>query len=534
MIKKALILLVAFLLNMNAWAHNAHEYHTALREWHVANSTIHASFLMYRNGQVYLENENGNTVKYPLAALVEGDQLFVQDKIHKIESLNKQGAVQPAASSSLAIYFFLAGALLCVGLALIFVLRRRRAYKALAVTAFLAAVLCGFSSRSLRLLSMATNPATIDSAFVPFKPNVSTFWNSTYFYVESLGIPTTHTMMVGIASNGWQQQVPIPQCYKGSNAWPIPLNPSMAAQPIPVDQNHFTRGAIAIAVNGVPIFNPYTNAGVDAYLDGQLDNYGGHSGRADDYHYHTAPLHLYGYTSSSLPIAYAFDGFPVYGSVEPDGSAMQTLDANHGHFGTNGVYHYHGTSNAPYMIAQMAGQVTEDTSKQLIPQAQSTAIRPGTNPLPGALITSCVPNSNNNGYNLAYTLSGQNYQVNYSWTPSGVYTYNFVNPNGSTTTQTYNGFVPCAISSTVNEIKTAGAAFEVWPNPATDEVIFHAAHSVKLADITGVKVYAATGQQVLSQSGQVSRLDVRALAPGIYSLVIRTERQTYSQKLVVR
>ena len=266
-------------------------------------------------------------------------------------------------------------------------------------------VLYSFRTKAFKLLNVNTNPLTIDSAFTPFKPNVNTFWNATYFYVESIGIPTTHTMMAGISNHGWQQQVPIPQCYKGSNAWPIPLNPVMAASPIPVDSIHFTRGAIAIAANGVPIFNVHTNTGVDSYADGQLDNYGGHCGRADDYHYHVAPLHLYGTTSNTLPIAYSLDGFAVYGSVEPNGSSMQPLDANHGHYGSSGVYHYHGTATAPYMIAKMVGQVTEDLTHQLIPQAAASPVRTENwTPLNGALITSCLPNGTGNGFNLSYNL----------------------------------------------------------------------------------------------------------------------------------
>ena len=116
----------------------------------------------------------------------------------------------------------------------------------------------------------------------------------------------------------------------------------MASNPISVDNIHFTRGAIAIAANGVPIFNYHTNTGVDSYLDGQLDEFGGHCGMADDYHYHIASLHLYDYTTPDLPVAYGLDGYQVFGSVEPDGFAMQALDSNHGHY-FNGQYHYHGT-----------------------------------------------------------------------------------------------------------------------------------------------------------------------------------------------
>ena len=89
-----------------------------------------------------------------------------------------------------------------------------------------------------------------------------------------------------------------------------------------------------------------------------MDQWGGHCGRADDYHYHIAPMQLYNNTSAKLPIAYALDGFAVYGIVEPNGSSLLNLDANHGHYWTNGVYHYHGTATpvAPYMIANMVGQ----------------------------------------------------------------------------------------------------------------------------------------------------------------------------------
>jgi len=52
--------------------------------------------------------------------------------------------------------------------------------------------------------------------------------------------------------------------------------------------------------------------------------------------------------------------FALYGSKEPDGSPMQPLDANHGHFGSNGVYHYHGTTTYPYSIGKMVGKVTLD------------------------------------------------------------------------------------------------------------------------------------------------------------------------------
>ena len=117
-----------------------------------------------------------------------------------------------------------------------------------------------------------------------------------------------HDMMVGITA--WQQQVPIPQPYFGSNAWQIPLNPVPARNPMSTKTNFF-RGAIALAVNGVRIFNPIKNNGVtDTLIAGELDKWGEHCGRAD--HYHVAPVHLEKLTGKGKPLTFALDGYPIY------------------------------------------------------------------------------------------------------------------------------------------------------------------------------------------------------------------------------
>ena len=142
--------------------------------------------------------------------------------------------------------------------------------------------------------------------FSAFAKSVKVFRSGKYYLVESNGIPD-HQMMVGIKA--WQQQVPTPHPYTGTNAWPIPVTPVISKTPISA-KNHFLRGAIAVAINGVPIFNALTNKGTDAYLTGELDDWGGHCGRADDYHYHMAPFHLQAIAGKKVPIAYALDGFP--------------------------------------------------------------------------------------------------------------------------------------------------------------------------------------------------------------------------------
>jgi hypothetical protein len=125
--------------------------------------------------------------------------------------------------------------------------------------------------------------------FQKFPEAVLLDWDEKYLYVGSDGLPD-HPMMVGITA--WQQQVTLPQSYYLGNAWSIPLHPVPAANGMSAKTNFF-RGAIAVAANGIPIFNPIKNDGrTDTFLAGELDEYGGHCGRADDYHYHVAPWHL--------------------------------------------------------------------------------------------------------------------------------------------------------------------------------------------------------------------------------------------------
>lgn len=268
--------------------------------------------------------------------------------------------------------------------------------------------------------------------FDAFAGKVKTYQDEQYLYVESDGMPE-HPMMIGITS--WQQQVPLPQFYTGNNAWRIPLNPVIAENPVSASNNLF-RGAIALAVNGVPIFNALNNRGDDAYLAGELDEWGGHSGRADDYHYHVAPLHLQEKVGAGAPIAYALDGFPIYGSTEPDGSLMAELDQFNGHFDANGNYHYHGTNSYPYINGGMRGVVTV-RNEQIEPQPHTQPIRPFLQPLRGAVITD-FQELGNGAYSLEYTLNGQKAYVNYR-VSGNTYTFEFLDAAGNKTVETYTG-----------------------------------------------------------------------------------------------
>jgi hypothetical protein len=523
------VLLGCFILQ----AHDLSEKATHLKTWSFKNDRqLKASLLFLDGNQVALEDKNGKISKFPISSFVLKDQYFLYQKKEKIEKLNHRLNHIESSKSNTSFPFFLS----FLGISALAILAWNSSFNPsgriqifgsatiLACTLFL---LFSFRDISAPYESVATNPKTIDSAFMAFKPNVATWWNNTYFFVESTGIPTTHPMMTGIT--GWQQQVPIPQCYKGSNAWSIPLNPTIAATPVPVNSIHFIRGALALAVNGIPIFNPYTNTGVDAFLDGQLDKWGGHCGRADDYHYHTAPLHLYDKQAKTLPIAYALDGFAVYGSVEPNGTPMTSLDSNHGHY-YNGVYHYHGTASAPYMVGNMVGKVTEDATYQIIPQASAKSPRPATTPLKDAVITGLEANATNTGYTLTYTIGAAIYKIAYSWNTSGTYTFNFINPTG-TTVSTYNGTAPCKLSTATHEVEST--EFMVYPNPATESIRIHLQQTLKSSDIKNLSIFNVSGQMVFSAGNFQENIKTGDFSAGLYFVHLKTDRQILVKKLVI-
>lgn len=275
----------------------------------------------------------------------------------------------------------------------------------------------------------ASAPITLPG-FSAFAKSVKVFKTEKYYLVESDGIPA-HQMMVGIKN--WQQQVPTVQPYSGINAWSIPITPVVATNPMSA-RDHFLRGAIAIAVNGIPIFNALNNRGDDALLAGELDNWGGHCGRADDYHYHVAPTHLQSVVGTKSPIAYALDGFPIYGEKETDGNKVIGLDALNGHFDAKKKYHYHATKTYPYINGGFKGVVTE-IQGQVDPQAATKAFRPAGEPLRGAVITG-LERISTDSFNLTYSLNGSEGYVKYTATLSQV-SMEFTDSSGQIRSEVY-------------------------------------------------------------------------------------------------
>ena len=276
----------------------------------------------------------------------------------------------------------------------------------------------------------AVNAPTTAKAFLPFK-RLDLRVEGEYLYVGSNGLPD-HNMMVGITA--WQQQVPLPQPYFDDNAWRIPLKPVPAAQPAMI-KGRFLRGAIALAVNGIPIFNPQNNRGEISQEIGELDQWGGHCGRADDYHYHITPLHLQTQAGKGMPVAYALDGYPIYGLTEPDGSPVGTLDECHGHEDVKLGYHYHASMQYPYVIGGFHGEVVE-ADGQVDPQPRAQGVREALQALRGAEITG-FESPGKNSYKLSYSVGGDKRSVSYGINADGTYPFEFDNGREGKTQEVY-------------------------------------------------------------------------------------------------
>jgi phosphatidylethanolamine-binding protein (PEBP) family uncharacterized protein len=192
--------------------------------------------------------------------------------------------------------------------------------------------------------------------------------DGTFAYVSSTGI-ATHAMMDGITATNLQ--VPIPQNFNGANGWKIPLNPAIASSTTTA-----VDGPIGVAINGVPIFNPCKQGGCqngDTKVLGELDRCNGHAGRADDYHYHAAPVCMMAgqpdpHYWDTHPLGWALDGFAIFGYFNADG-AVATRDAV---CGGNSLpvqnapagYSYHVTDASPYVLSCFRGTPSPDLANQ--------------------------------------------------------------------------------------------------------------------------------------------------------------------------
>lgn len=114
-------------------------------------------------------------------------------------------------------------------------------------------------------------------------------------------------------------------------------------------------GPMGVALNGVVLFNQYAAGRTPLTSEiFSFDRYNGHPSPSNQYHYHVEPLWLTTSLGKATFIGVLLDGFPVYGTIDQNGSAPGDLDSCNGHTGVTadypqGIYHYHVTSAPPYI-----------------------------------------------------------------------------------------------------------------------------------------------------------------------------------------
>ncbi len=234
-----------------------------------------------------------------------------------------------------------------------------------------------------------------------------------------------HPLMIGIVNSN--EQVPIPAA---DYSVPIPLVATPGSTPKTRDSS------LAIAVNGVPIYD-YTGGGEmsvndlyhhqtqhDTLLTQQLDICGGHAGRGDDYHYHVAPTCMIDAMKNSgddAILGWAFDGFPLYGNKNPDGTPIgeETLDVCNGQEDETFGYRYHTSIDAPYMIQCLMGDTTDLNDmprvSPLKPAGNSDRLAPGRPPA-GGVDNLTFTQTDSGKRSMDYSYRGESYYIRY--TPS--------------------------------------------------------------------------------------------------------------------
>ncbi len=385
-----LIITVTILIGSSSLAHEGHDHaevDPSVRVWTFADTGahIHGAYVAARDGKVQVRRTDGKIIALEIEKLTSADKDWIERKVTQVKTINENAK----------------------------------------------------SSNGITKLIVANAPVkpAIADTFEPFAKLKAIQYrqDDKFFYVESNSMPD-HRMMVGITA--WQQQVPIPQPYFGDNAWRIPLEPIVAKNPLSA-KSHFFRGAIALAANGVPIFNPIKNDGrTDTLLAGELDEFGGHCGRGDDYHYHIAPTHLQEIIGKDKPVAYALDGYPIYGYTEPDGSEVRGLDEFNGHSTPTLGYHYHATKKYPYLNGGFHGEVKE-VGGQVDPQPRAGGVREALPPLRGAKITG-FESKDNKQFSIKVEVGRETRYVNYLLNEDGSVKFDFVDGSGKVKSETYS------------------------------------------------------------------------------------------------
>lgn len=245
---------------------------------------------------------------------------------------------------------------------------------------------------------VATDCAAKSEDFSDYSDKVNVSCNETQLLVTTKTFLPDRSKLDADRSNvgikSWIGRVPIP----AQATWSLPLIPNYLSD---VNSNLNIHDAIGISVEGIPILHyakensrgeiaqigeDYSDR--DTALLGEIDQCGAHAGNGEDYHYHMAPLCLMDAHDPSKPLAYMFDGLPLYygtagGQLTQDGTdygagrytdlnylpdsvqrGKESLDECNAYDlkGDGSEYVYYTTKEAPYTIGCYRAQADQSAS----------------------------------------------------------------------------------------------------------------------------------------------------------------------------
>lgn len=293
-----------------------------------------------------------------------------------------------------------------------------------------------------------------------FEENVSVICDKDYAYIISSTYPE-HEMMTGITSTN--EQIPVPAA---DYVAPIKLNPSKADALTTID------AALGIAVNGVPLYDYSSQGDLDiSHYDeshdtvalGQLDICGGHAGRGDDYHYHAAPtcmINAMKNQGSDAIIGWAYDGYPLYGDTNPDGSVIGhgELDVCNGQPDSAFGYRYHTSTRPPYIFQCLVGNVDTNNLPRVSPlNGDNQGIRADLRPPQNEVENLTHTISEDGSRTMRYTYQDEAYFTTYRPVDEGENCYEFkqktISNGGKIEKGTFcRGSSPNSVASTVARV----------------------------------------------------------------------------------
>lgn len=124
------------------------------------------------------------------------------------------------------------------------------------------------------------------------------------------------------------------------------------------------------------------------------------------------------------------------GLTEPDGSKPVGLDSFNGHDSPSLGYHYHASTQYPYVNGGFHGEVVK-RGGQVDPQPRARSIRRDQPPLRGAEITEFVASSNHMSFSLSYTVNGRPAKVAYSTADHLTWNFEFTGMDGAKREETF-------------------------------------------------------------------------------------------------